>query len=227
MSSIDKRIKVFNKLLKEFHDALNVPFKFVKITKYIDIKNFKESLTDNISLIIQKNLEVFNIKEIKILYKYKESENLIESNKEVIFTFIKNMYYTTFEDKEEADKIKDLLSLEIDTNSILDFFNNDKNGLMKIVTDMAHEILPEVQALDIKNIETIDIQNLIQSALKGNLDLESLSDKINIEEKEKVKQLIELIKIKVEQKINSGVINKNMLKDLMKYFNKTTLGRRI
>lgn len=228
MSSIDKRIKVFNKLYKEFHDNINnSSIKFSKITKYLDLKGFKDIITENISYILQKDLNIFTIKQIKLLYKYQGSHSINNTNKDTIFTFIKNMYYTTLEDKEEADRVKELLSLEIDANTLLDFFNNSNNGLMKIITDMAHEILPEVESLDIKNVNKINIQDMIQNILKGDMDIDSIHNGLDTEDKEKIKKVIEIIKVKVEEKISSGAINKNMLKEMMKYINKGNIGKRV
>lgn len=216
-ASITYRIRVFNKLLKEFYDNLNITkIKFQKIKKYNDFKQFNLEITENIKDII--SMDYILIDKVKLLKKYKEnSGNFIEENKEVIFNYIKNLYYTTIEDPEYAEKIKKILSMKIDDNLLLKLFTQDSLGIKKIVEEISEEMKPFLEQLDLKDLDvdlnSNSMQSIIQDALKsGTINIKGKTP----EQTEKINKLITFIQEKVKEKIESGKININELKNSIK-----------
>lgn len=218
-ASITLRIRIFNKILKEFYDNLEIDkfkLKFQKIKKYNEFKQFNEEITKNIKDVIDMNYEL--IDKVKLLKKYKNaSSNFIEDNKEVIFNYIKNLYYATIEDQEYAEKIKKILSMKIDDNLLLKLFTQDSLGIKKIVEEISEEIKPFLEQFDLKDLDVDldsgNMQNIIQDALKtGTINIKGKT----AEQTKKINELIQFIQEKVKEKIESGKININELKNSIK-----------
>jgi hypothetical protein len=219
--SITQRIKIFNKIYKEMHDDLieDSNIKYDKIKKYNLIYDFNKQISENINTIIEGNVIELS-KNVKLLKKYsayiKEKSENNKENKDIIFNYIKNLYYVTFENKEEADKISELLDMDL-TGIMGSLFNSGSgNKLMKFATELAEELKPLYEGLEISNLENVDIQSLIQDALKGNINPDSISKNLSDTDKEKLEKLIKIIKEKISEKIQSGDLDINELKKMLK-----------
>lgn len=218
--SITQRIKIFNKIYKEFHDELDMSgkLKYDKIKKFNTVNEYNKQISENINMVIEKNVQI--ISNVKLLAKYsvlinnKINENM--ANKDVIFSYIKNLYYITFENKQDADSISAMLDMNID--SVLGglFNSGENNKLMKFAMDLAEEIKPIYSEMNIENLEGIDIQSLIQDAMKGNINVNNISKNLSDSDKEKIERLITIIKEKITSKIESGELNINELKKALK-----------
>lgn len=201
--SINIRIKLFNKIYKEFHDSIECKNKFKKIFKYDIIKNYYDDITDNINKLIEQDLTIFD--DTQILKSLKNSKNFDESNKEVIFQFIKNLYYATIEDKVKAEEVRAILSIDIHEN-LLSLFTDKNSDLMKLALEIQQEIMPMIEQLDIKDldIKNINVQELVSNAIKtGKIDIKGNTP----EETKKIQELVKLIKEKVQDKLKTKKIN--------------------
>jgi hypothetical protein len=225
--SISKRIKVFNSIFLEFHNDLKPKFSFEKVKKFKEFSQFQISVNKNLQLLLKNDVSL--IDNIKLFKKYtqtiKSSIETIPENKELVFKYIKNLYYLTFEKQSEADEIKAVLEMSSgDIHSLINLMMSGEDGdkVKKFIQDIADEIGPFAESLDIQGLENIDIQSLVSSSLNGAFQQQSsssdslniLPDNLSTEDSEKFQKLVELIREKIKQKIETGQFPKNEFKNL-------------
>ncbi len=226
--SISKRIKVFNSIFLEFHNDLNPKFSFDKVKKFKDFNQFQVNINKNLELLLKSDIKL--IEQIKLLKKYtqvvKANIELIPENKDLVFKYIKNLYYITFEKQSEADEIKSVLEMSSgDIHSLINLMMSGDDGekVKKFIQDIADEIGPFAESLDIQGLENLDLQSLVSNSLNGAFQQQSSSssDSLNIvpenlsqEDSVKFQKLVELIREKIKQKIETGQFPKNEFKNL-------------
>lgn len=223
--SISKRIKVFNSIFLEFHNDLKPKFPFEKVKKFKEFNQFQLSINNNLQLLLKNDLTL--IDDLKLFKKYnqliKSSIAVIPENKDLVFKYIKNLYYLTFEQQDKADEIKAVLEMSSgDIHSLINLMMSGEDGekVKKFIQDIADEIGPFAESLDIKGLENIDIQSLVSSSLQGAMN-QSNSDSLNIcpenlsdEDSSKFQKLVEMVREKIKQKIETGQFPKNEFKNL-------------
>jgi hypothetical protein len=219
-ASITQRIKIFNKIYQEMHNELDEAntLKYDKIKKYNIMNDYNKQITKNINMIIEKNIEI--VSKIKLLKKYnsiiKQKVSSNPENNDVIFTYIKNLYYITFENKEDADSIRSMLDLELNDMMSSLFTSGSNNKLMKFAMELAEELKPIYTDMQIDNLEGIDVSSLIQDAMKGDINVNNISKNLSEADKGKMENLINIIKEKITAKIQSGELDINELKKMLK-----------
>lgn len=216
-ASITYRIRIFNKLYYEFHNEINIPnLKFSKIKKYKDFQQYNKEISNNFEDLVKNDFSIFN--KIKLLNKYKSSDKLTLDNTKVIFDYIKNMYYTTIENKEDADKIKALLSMSIDTEELIKLFMDDEIGLKSLLDELMTEISPLLEQLNITEEDltsnNLNMNEILEESMKAGKPTIKCNDP---EMKKKLETIIDFIQTKVKSKLESGAINIDTLK---MFFNK-------
>ena len=216
--NINTRIKVFNNILNEFHNDISPNFQFKKIKKFKDFQNFQKQVEQNIALLLNKDVNLLNKISILKAYETIAKVRIVETadNLDIIFKYIKNLYYLTFENEQQANEIKSIL--ELNGNDLMDIVKvmlsgEDGKKVQEFVEKIQEEIMPFYNELDIKGLEDVtDIQNLVSSCITGtgNAKLDNLSEEDNV----KLQQLIEKIKEIVNHKVQSGEVPKNEIKKI-------------
>jgi hypothetical protein len=128
------------------------------------------------------------------------------------------MYYTTIENKDDADKIKSLLSMSVNTEDLLKLFTDEEVGLKSLIEELMKDITPLLEQLDIKEEDltsnNLNMNEILEDSMKAGKPVIKCSDP---EMKKKLEHVIDFIQTKVKDKIESGSINMDALK---MFFNK-------
>lgn len=230
---VTKRIRVFNSIFKEFHADIQATFEFKKVKKFSDFIQFQKNVSDNIDLLLKKNLVL--VGKIKLLKNY---VNLIvagassnETNKDAVFKYIKNMYYITFEEQSKIEEIKKILDLKNDDLfSMINLMMSDKDSikLKQFIESLYTEFKEEFDTLGLEDSDSISqekLSELFQHFLQGN-SLEGneseLLTKLGIPadkvDPKKIQELLGKVKTRIEQKVQNGEFPKKELQKLIAKF---------
>ena len=108
--------------------------------------------------------------------------------------------------------------LDVDINDMMSalFTSGSNNKLMKFAMELAEELKPIYTDMQIDNLEGVDIGSLIQDAMKGDINVNNISKNLSEEDKVKMENLINIIKEKITAKIQSGELDINELKKMLK-----------
>jgi hypothetical protein len=214
--SINKRLKVFNVIFEEFHNDVNCKAKFIKVKKFNEFINFQKQVNLNIKDILNQDLGFFN--KIKLFKNYVEliriNASLNEENKDILFKYVKNLYYLTYEDDTQSEQIKGILEMKDgDIMNIVNLMLSGEDGekVAEFVKEIAKELEDELD-LNIDGLDNIDIQKLITNVLQGG----DLNDQgLNEDSTKKLQNVIEVIKEKVKVKMTEGKIPIKEIKKLV------------
>jgi len=214
--SINKRLKVFNVIFEEFHNDVNCKAKFIKVKKFNEFINFQKQVNLNIKDILNRDLGFFN--KIKLFKNYVEliriNASLNTDNTDILFKYVKNLYYLTYEDESQSEQIKGILEMKDgDIMNIVNLMLSGEDGekVAEFVKDIARELEDELD-LNIDGLDNIDIQKLITNVLQGG----DLNDQgLNEDSTKKLQNVIEVIKEKVKVKMTEGKIPIKEIKKLV------------
>lgn len=221
-----KRIKIFNKILKEFLEEYKKIvnkdyYQIVKVKEMHVLTNFQNEIKNNVELFLECDKKVFGYITLCKDISLDKLEKEIETN---IWQYLHNLYIITIlesERKEEfANRSKERLrqrelslTRNTNTNSIGNLLGSimGNPGLSNLIEDISKEVSKKLEGKDLSHI---DPNELLSNLLSGNGETSGIN----------FNEIIHTTKEKFQDRVDSGEIDVKSLQNIANTFS-NTLGK--